>query len=111
MVNYGRARSRGLIGLQRPISHTMAVLAIIWGLGTGWSPWSVLQSSAAPKTVHPPELQEPLQPRPLTIAVDPSRAALGGRLFQDVRLSGPNTIACTTCHQLARGGDDGQPRP
>jgi cytochrome c peroxidase len=111
MMNYGQARSLGLIGLQRPIGHTMAVLGILWGLGTGWSPWSVLQSSAASTTAVPPELQEPLQPLPLIVAVDPSRAALGARLFQDVRLSRPNTIACTTCHQLARGGDDGQPQP
>jgi cytochrome c peroxidase len=111
MVNYGRARSRGLSGLQRPIGRIVAVLGILWGLGTGWSAWSGLQSSAAQTTAVPPELQEPLQPLPLTVVVDPNRAALGARLFQDVRLSGPNTIACTTCHQLARGGDDGQPQP
>jgi cytochrome c peroxidase len=58
--------------------------------------------------VAPPEPQEPLVPLPLTVMADPSRVALGARLFQDVRLSGPNAMACATCHQLAWEGADGQ---
>jgi cytochrome c peroxidase len=49
-------------------------------------------------------------PLPLTPAVDPARAALGEQLFQDVRLSGQNTVACVTCHQLALGGANGHPQ-
>lgn len=39
--------------------------------------------------------------------VDGARAALGRRLFEDPRLSGDGKVACTTCHHLAEGGDDG----
>jgi cytochrome c peroxidase len=51
-----------------------------------------------------------LVPPPLTLTVDPARAALGEQLFQDVRLTGQNTVACATCHQLALGGADGHPQ-
>jgi cytochrome c peroxidase len=44
------------------------------------------------------------------MALDPARVALGERLFRDVQLSGDNTMACATCHQLAQGGDDGVPQ-
>jgi cytochrome c peroxidase len=42
--------------------------------------------------------------------VDPARVALGARLFADPRLSGDGKVACTTCHHLDAGGDDGRPR-
>jgi cytochrome c peroxidase len=49
-------------------------------------------------------------PIPLHLAIDPTRAALGERLFHDVRLSHDNTRSCATCHPLEQGGMDGQPR-
>jgi cytochrome c peroxidase len=60
--------------------------------------------------LEPPaaELQEPITPIPLSLALDPQRVALGERLFHDVRLSRDNTRACTMCHPLQRGGMDGQ---
>jgi cytochrome c peroxidase len=36
--------------------------------------------------------------------------AFGERLFNDRRLSGPGTIACTTCHAPSRAFTDGLPR-
>src|SRR5262245_61537532 len=56
------------------------------------------------------EPQEPITPIPLSLALDPPRAALGERLFHDVRLSHDNMRACTACHPLERGGMDGRPR-
>jgi cytochrome c peroxidase len=67
------------------------------------APLMPLESSAA-------EPQEPITPIPLSLVLDPSRVALGERLFHDVRLSHDNTRACTTCHPLERGGMDGRPR-
>jgi cytochrome c peroxidase len=46
-----------------------------------------------------------LRPPP---AGDPARISLGKRLFGDPRLSGNGTIACSSCHDLASGGDDGR---
>jgi cytochrome c peroxidase len=40
----------------------------------------------------------------------PEKAALGKLLFFDPRLSGPNTVACATCHQSAKGMSDGLAR-
>src|SRR5262249_19530890 len=53
--------------------------------------------------------REPITPIPLQLASDPTRVALGERLFHDVQLSHDNTRSCATCHPLAHGGMDGQP--
>jgi cytochrome c peroxidase len=58
-----------------------------------------------------PELQlqqEPLQPLPERAIQDPKRAALGAKLFADVRLSANGTVACASCHVLALAGQDGR---
>lgn len=48
--------------------------------------------------------------RPLTPigGLDAQRVALGERLFRDKRLSADLTIACSSCHDLGRGGVDGR---
>ena len=76
-----------------------------WALGT-----ESAGGPSPPTTEASPELQEPLVPLPLTLAVDPARAALGEQLFQDVRPCGQNRVACATCHQLALGRADGHPQ-
>ena len=54
---------------------------------------------------------EPIAPIPDRRASrSPPRLRLGERLFRDVRLSRDNRLACTSCHQLDQGGDDGQAR-
>jgi len=47
-----------------------------------------------------------LRPIPDKLDVDPVKAALGGKLYHDTRLSGDNTISCASCHDLAKGGTD-----
>jgi cytochrome c peroxidase len=89
-------------GLPRRV---IAVLGCLWILGLSWAHMPIAQAASAM-----PEPQEPLLPLPLTLALDPTRVALGARLFQDVRLSGQNTVACATCHLLEHGGADGRPR-
>lgn len=49
-----------------------------------------------------------IQPLPKTVEVDSHKAALGEQLYHDVRLSGDNSISCASCHDLARGGTDGE---
>ena len=74
---------------------------------------NAIPASEAPLMALEPlatESQEPITPVPLSLALDPSRVALGERLFHDVQLSHDNTRACTTCHPLERGGMDGRPR-
>lgn len=51
---------------------------------------------------------EPISPvRPRAAASDQARVALGERLFHDPRLSHGDRVACASCHELDRGGDDG----
>lgn len=53
---------------------------------------------------------EPLRALPPQPRLDAAKVALGRQLFHDRRLSGDNSIACFNCHDLERGGVDGQPR-
>jgi cytochrome c peroxidase len=54
-------------------------------------------------------MQEPITPIPLEIKLDARKVALGRRLFHDPRLSRDDTISCSYCHNLAKGGMDGLP--
>jgi cytochrome c peroxidase len=53
---------------------------------------------------------EPIVPIPTVAPSDPAKVRLGERLFRDVRLSHDDKFACTSCHRLDQGGDDGQTR-
>jgi cytochrome c peroxidase len=52
--------------------------------------------------------QEPISPIVAVRDLDEAAVALGERLFHDPRLSGGADLACSSCHDLARGGDDGR---
>ena len=54
------------------------------------------------------DASEPIKSIPAEAGTDPQKAALGRRLFHDVRLSRDDTISCASCHDLASGGDDGR---
>jgi cytochrome c peroxidase len=49
---------------------------------------------------------EPLQPLPLKVDVDAEKVALGHKLFHEKLLSGDNTLSCSSCHDLNKGGTD-----
>lgn len=49
---------------------------------------------------------EPITPIPDSLPHDPVKAALGKRLFTDVRLSKDDSISCESCHFLDRSGVD-----
>ncbi len=49
---------------------------------------------------------EPIQPIPMKVVLDQGKVVLGHRLFHDPMLSHDNTIACSSCHDLAKGGTD-----
>jgi cytochrome c peroxidase len=53
---------------------------------------------------------EPITPVPPVAALDPAKIELGRKMFHDARLSGGDTISCSGCHDLARGGADGKAR-
>lgn len=49
---------------------------------------------------------EPVQPLPLKTDLDAKKVALGDKLFHDPLLSGDNTLSCSSCHNLTKGGTD-----
>jgi cytochrome c peroxidase len=64
------------------------------------SGWSI------PDLVQVSQVNEPIQPIPLSINLDQKKVALGKELFYDVRLSGDKKVACITCHGFDTGGVD-----
>lgn len=54
---------------------------------------------------------EPVAPLVTDEILDQRRVDLGGKLFNDVRLSRGNAVSCASCHDLEQGGDDGRDRP
>jgi len=49
---------------------------------------------------------EPITPIPLKIDINIKKADLGKELFFDISLSRTNTISCSSCHSLDKGGVD-----
>ena len=56
--------------------------------------------------VAAPFMNDPVQPLPAQVELDARKVALGNKLFHDKRLSKDNTLACASCHDLAKGGTD-----
>lgn len=53
--------------------------------------------------------KEPIRPLSPPSGLSPQKVELGHALFNDVRLSGDNTISCASCHSVKDGGADGLP--
>ena len=51
---------------------------------------------------------EPIKPIPEQVEVHAEKVALGRALFNDLRLSRDDTVACASCHDLTNGGADGR---
>ncbi len=67
---------------------------------------NVRAKTYAPATLAPALRTAVIRPIPTKADVDPRAVALGAKLYHDPRLSGDGTIACATCHDLAKGGTD-----
>jgi cytochrome c peroxidase len=53
---------------------------------------------------------EPVTPVKPVEHIEIQKVQLGRKLFHDPRLSQGNAVACSTCHELQSGGDDGRAR-
>jgi cytochrome c peroxidase len=91
-----------------PIAGLLALLAITYAALT-WQ--RGLDVSVPPPAEERPLPQhsdrEPLLPLPPVPELPADRVALGRDLFSDPILSADGSVACASCHVLARGGDDG----
>lgn len=89
-------------------------LALHWDAGLGSdgaqavTDWigSVRKAHYATEGVASSFETEAVQPLAKVEGINPAMVVLGDRLFHDTRLSGDDTIACATCHDLAKGGTD-----
>jgi len=72
---------------------------------------ALLSFAAAVSVCSPVQAQtgEPLVPLPERMVLDPGKVALGARLFDDRRFASDDSIACSSCHDLSRGGADTRP--
>ena len=106
MTNSGVHGCRYKVHLQSFTLHVVVALSLLWALGTEWA-----GGPSPPTTEASPELQEPLVPLPLTLAVDPARAALGEQLFQDVRFPVRTRSPAPLATSLPLGVPTGLPKP
>jgi cytochrome c peroxidase len=82
----------------------LTILAIL--IAIGWQNIQI-QPPASPTSPAVTQLiNEPIQPLPQAIALDPSKVNLGRKLFRDTRLSADNKVSCLSCHHLNQGGAD-----
>lgn len=89
------------------------VLCALLILGGGFVVWHhggepELPVPGGAPSVLQPELFQAVRPIEPIGGLVPERVALGRLLFRDTRLSADRTIACSSCHDLARGGVDGR---
>ena len=83
-----------------------AWLLLSGGPRTGADPAATAAAPAHLRPITHPSAA--LLPLPPPTAVDADKAALGQRLFFDVRLSHDDSLSCASCHNLAHGGADGR---
>jgi cytochrome c peroxidase len=79
-----------------PLATAVAVIAVAWNTDSAKPASAASVLGAVPVPADNPQT--------------PEKVALGKLLFFDPRLSGPNTVACGTCHQPGKGMTDGLPR-
>lgn len=92
-------------------SSVAALTLLCMGLCTGWIlsdgvPEDPALAPPVPPSTRPFQALQPLPPAP---ALPAAKVALGERLFNEVRLSSDNSVACASCHDLAHGGADRRP--
>jgi cytochrome c peroxidase len=95
---------------RRPrLARAMAALAVVC-VAAGCSESKSAAPRPTPEAREAPKAasREPLEALPEPAKVDPNVAALGRRLFHEPRLSSDGKIACSSCHDLAKGGVDGR---
>lgn len=94
----------------------LSAAIVLIGLILLWQAGASLRVSAPPSalvatSLYPPSTDEPISPIPQSLPLDARKVALGKLLFNDTRLSRDDTVACASCHVLAKGGADGRKQP
>ncbi len=94
------ARAPGLSNRTRLVGALACALLAAWGATHAQVRIEPRDAAAVPVDAAP------ITPLPLAVVLDAGKVRLGERLFNDVRLSGGEVVACASCHRLNEGGDD-----
>ena len=70
----------------------------------------LIGSASAARALCEDPRPAPISPLAVDDHLDPKLVELGRILFHDPRLSRDATVACSSCHNILSGGDDGLPR-
>lgn len=100
------------IAMKRFDSILLAALVLALAL-SAWFFWTANRTSPAPLAGMEAaglaaEDWQALRPLVPVAGLAPERVRLGSRLFHDRRFSADGTLACSSCHELAKGGADGR---
>lgn len=91
------------------IAGLLAAVGFFWWQRETRTPRSaVLEAPPPPPAAS--RINEPIQPIPLVLDLDPDKVALGERLFHEPLLSSDGKTSCASCHDLETGGVDGKRR-
>jgi cytochrome c peroxidase len=97
----------------KPVPRVVSVVLVVGAALAAafwlWLPRHEGEGIAESKLVVAPHSGDSLVALPPPPRLPPDKVALGKALFQDVRLSKDDTIACASCHDLKKFGDDGRP--
>jgi cytochrome c peroxidase len=86
----------------------IALLFISFLLIFLWQRGEIPQQSKQPlpQQIEVSQIEEPIQPIPLSLTFNPNKVNLGKQLFKEVRLSQDNQVSCLNCHKFNLGGAD-----
>jgi cytochrome c peroxidase len=90
------------------VKKTAILLTLAFCAVRLWSEGIPAAKTGVGKQIEDGKASEPVRPIPLRTKVDPRKAALGKKLFQEQLLSHDNSVSCATCHDLKQGGTDRQ---
>lgn len=100
--------------MDRTVVVALAAAALAGGSMWAWSARAtkgVVHDAAQSDEPEATVTREPILPILQPAAGNPAKVALGKRLFNERALSEDGTVACSDCHDLAKGGADGRAVP
>ncbi|NET39067.1 MAG: cytochrome-c peroxidase [Cyanothece sp. SIO1E1] len=101
---------RRLQKILRPQITVLIWFCLVLLLSWQWA--NVLERPAVANLGPPIEAagDEPIEPIPLQVKLDPEKVALGRQLFHEPQLSHDNSVSCASCHDLNKAGTDQRTR-
>lgn len=103
-------RSVTVSHMSRVVKFLLLGLPLLTQLAVAQTPQAIPLSHITNSTTKATRAREPIRPIPQTLHLNSAKVLLGKRLFSDPQLSADQTIACSSCHSLSKGGTDREPR-